>query len=1475
MSIINQGAQKISFDYKEPLKGSEFNKTLRDLAKPGIYQGGTLTRIDDVTVRISPFVAYVNVDTNKVVRIQTASTVDVIVSPSSDLVYVSYEWLDVIENWADFSVRSSSDSPAYNEVAFGKCIFAGSVLTGFDTSHSYRDTGLLDDNYNVHTDDIIVNDDAFIGGDALIGGRLDVYANSIISGELKVKDEPLDMFGVGNQLYNDRRYLLKSQGFDSQFADLQAKISTEEIKNMEQEIRIGILEGRQYQQSDMTVELYMDQENVDDYENSYNQPVEICSDNEWNLNWKYNSDGTPDFKQGYMRPRRQPYMMETIDLYQAEGVGQLYKQGIKYDSTNQCYWMMSSAGENAIGEITKLSNHFKDNKGEVLGRWYLTAQGASTGWTGIASDGSYLYISYYKSANSQIMKIKINSDGTLGLSSVKTGETLNTYVSIAGSSYTNSSNTATCTSTATLRVGMRVTDTITAVAGTVIPNDTFITEITNATTFKMSKNYTGTTGAYTTYISEFTGVYADGTSSSLINDIEIFDSTTICYLLSTSATAWLLKFVTTSTMLVNNAVTYGGHPTAVGSLAFGTFIGITSGDQRYRSIAKNGNDLYIKVRNITTTLYPWIFKFDLVNDVYDSGSGHTVIKSSGRFEVTRSVAQEAYAGEGICFGHTGDIYETVSTASYGRFIARRALKGALWAENQVSLEYKFNSSVLPTTPLACMSENSRYLWTADHSVTANEVDIFRFDTQTGLYKHARLTNQTWNALYDLTNNPNTDVLYLLGHDGTNWEVFFGDLSDFVALMGNTYNTGNTISIGSAWGTIASGIGASNTNNLRGICYDSDSDIITIINDTDDKIDTLSLDGVTWTQGVYDLPSPSSAWIGLAYKNGKFYTTDSVSTMRPIYVIDKTLSTSSWLKLHQYQDPCWTAVSVGTQCLDFMGNDLVSTHYTHLLFNNMKTLEDPNVLQLHSFIEASNSGALNPSSVLLSNNVAYTTPIIERYFAPEQFSDPRNIPDQFYAGVCYGDSEGFSILHLDEFLNDFSSAGLPRYDVRKIRMWHYKSATGNIIGPLKQILENMYIEKELIIVTGYYYGASADTYPTVTYVDLKNDKAMYMGYGNDSSQISGQYYNGSNNRRNDGLGKIGTTNTDLNLSFSSYVSSEHAYKPHAKTFFKEDPSDYNEILPKTFVAMSTSVGCDLLVIDWDENGNRTPVKVYNNVFNLGITQNGHKILDNGMLIGQYAADNTSLYTVSEISIGSTDYREINYASSNVRYVWNMKKDAIGYRITTLPEIQSNPLLSDYQSYKTTSGQWKNRVVRSTYAVGRNEIDCLEDLTREYTFYIDNSTIGYGNDMIFKWNLKMWEDKFFANYGDAASTDYYYGFLIMNKKKLKRFTLDSAGDYTINGWGNMFEYSIQSLSRPYFDYITGGAGKYTIGTFFSQHFNIAHRTSYANGLLWLHLPQLDNCYYETIDKELTTSPSQLYYKEDVITPFNDKYSECFDL
>lgn len=1041
---------------------------------------------------------------------------------------------------------------------------------------------------------------------------------------------------MGNQITRATQHVLDTDSLSEKLHEslnidrIHDRISSSEQKLLSLGIENSYLKQRKSLSSDHIIETFFNEDLTDS--SSLDKPAEVMDENEFNNNWKKREED-PDWKNGFLRPAKQPYMLEILDEFNLDGVGAVYKGGIsRYDTSRDCYWLTtySNSSLGATGVLVKLSPEMSKGKVNILGQWTLPAT-TNGAWYGVDVDIDNNRLLLVVSGNgissdvSGLLVLDINDDGTLGLKH--------------------------------------------------IPNGGVFTKPTNWGDIDGTSTYDWS-------------AWEDVDVNYCANDVTIWDSGHYALIARDDAS----DPSPCKLQMVGNVLGSGqfSAPTISDITGFEYYF---DGDNIYQiSLIRSNNDLYIRMNDsITNIRFIWLF--DISNDIVSNKP----IKCSGRFNAGVDEGSAAGANEGITISKYGDVLEIINGTSYTPHIKKRALKNALWAENQVNgiIAHKsYDSTNWPIYVYSAMVEDNRYYWTADGVTTANQVNVVRYDTVTGNYKHAVLIGAAWTGLGCITTNGIN--LYLKGYDGTNHEVYFGTLSTFISAMEDNAWTapGGAADIDvTSWGTLSSGIGATNTDGLVDIAYNSDDDILYILNDTDDSIDTLSMDGTTWTQGVYDLGTPlNNYYTGLEYKDGKLYVLDASNLGYPciIRVLDIAKSTSSkGYFLHMYQDPRETWGSGGSEYLNarglsFHGNDLVCTNYNSTVggstyFWKFKILEDPDVLQLHTFINAYN--------ILLSNYVKCSTPIVERCFDPEDFIeylpvdasgnyDPnspdhyewiaskRNVPDKNYMAVGYGDN-GISILHLDEFLSDRSSTGKERYDVNKIRVQHYEHGANNAIYNASSDVTFIVIEKDMLFIT--------DGSGVCHFIDLKIGKVTYLS----NVTYSGQYYNGVLSERNDGNGATGVLNTELN------ISSNTQHKIYARTFTKDDQSDYNEENPKTFVLLGTAGGCDLLVIDWDENNNRTPVKVWNN-------------LGNNSTISRFAGWIAHSGTVF---LGNYSVQGEIYKYN--KKVWDIKEDT-GADITT---IQSNTsyvmdISPSSRCWKTASGEWRHILITAHYESGAN-------------------------------------------------------------------------------------------------------------------------------------------------------------------------------
>lgn len=1215
MAIVNKGSQEITFDYKEPTKSEEFNKLLRAIIKPGFYKGGTLSVLNNTTARLSVFEAFLNVDSDKAVKITTASTVDISVTEASPLIYMKLDWVaDTIDNYADFDTRATTDSPVTNEIKIGKALFTAGILTGFDVSSEFRDSGIFDENYNITLDG---NFD--IQGTATFESNIDMEDNRITD-----MADPVDDKDAVNKQWVDANALTADR-LNESLTPIQERLESAERKNLEQDLTLGYL-TQNIGEGDYT-EFFFNDTQLEEQKKPVNSAI-IMDDTNFKNNWKIR-DGQPEWKNGFLKNENMHFMLEVIDRYDLTNVGYAINRGITYDPINNCYWLLTSVGDlNTAGQISKLSINMKDGQINTLATWNLSAPGASAAWSAIAVDpnGSNLYFAYFQTAASKIYGIKINEDGSLGEDGYRkvSGETIDLTNSVFGS-------------------------------------------------------------------------HTDSTASSFLVSMIIWDDVHLAFLLGNFSTqAHTIKFVNKTTFGAGTRADITGTDAWIGGSAKG------------RNMTKEGNILWIKV-NDNTDDYRKIFRFDvsdngttytgdLIGDIDGTPNSPVILKSSGTFEITYD---EDIAGtEGICISEDGNMLEMIGTASNGTYLSKRAIKNAKWAENQIcevfnpaSIESNLSS---PHIIMLEYTGEETYYWTGDGNVTSEQVDVYRYKLSDGTYKHARLTGFTTKFLRGLE-IVNGGFFVLIENASLQQRVYVDNsstgLTDFIALMGDTYHTSNNnIILGTDWGTLASGVGTT-TDKLRGLAYDSDSNVLLVNNDTDDKIDTISLDGTTWTQGVYDLWAAIGEWGGIAYKNKKIFVvnrSNAADTPSEIFVIDKEKSTStqSYI-LHQYQDPSLDFAAWSTSGIEFdrEGNLFFSSGE---LIMGISSLENAEIMQLQSFIYAESFGPISLSDTI------EISPIQERYFEPEDFVEwlpvdangkldmsgsedhyewlqsTRNVPHKKYA-VALCKNDGIVILNLDEFLSDVSSAGMPRRDTRKILITEYEANNYTSITTDANIFsydsgtfttESLFVHKEMIFI-----GTSDGTSRTVTIIiDLKNGKAWHQDGSNNA------FYKGTLSERNDGKGY--EFHNDSNLAFGS--GGADVFKFHARTFTKDDISDYNGEYPATFVLIGQDgYGCHLMKIDWDESNNRSFTKVYENIANdVSVGVKACWIAPSGKIfLGDYIAAGP-LY---EFSLRA----------------WEVASDTVGTGTSIgdsggfMSHIAENSI-----AWKTSSGEWRHIIYCST-------------------------------------------------------------------------------------------------------------------------------------------------------------------------------------
>src|SRR5574344_464572 len=135
MSTTDNGSQSLVFDFKQEGTSQGFNKLLYKILPSGILSGGTLTRVTDASVTISPMVCMVPDSSKSVlVRLETTTNATVAVTPSAPFIVGRFSWLNIESNYMDFVSTSYSDMQS-GDIILGKCIFVDRKSTRLNSSH--------------------------------------------------------------------------------------------------------------------------------------------------------------------------------------------------------------------------------------------------------------------------------------------------------------------------------------------------------------------------------------------------------------------------------------------------------------------------------------------------------------------------------------------------------------------------------------------------------------------------------------------------------------------------------------------------------------------------------------------------------------------------------------------------------------------------------------------------------------------------------------------------------------------------------------------------------------------------------------------------------------------------------------------------------------------------------------------------------------------------------------------------------------------------------------------------------------------------------------------------------------------------------------------------------------------------------------------------------------------------------------------
>jgi hypothetical protein len=138
----NIGSQTVTVKFFDPVDSMVENRIGEDIRKIGIYTGGYLSKVSDVSVSLTPFTCEISDGTYQI-RGKTGASVAITVASATP--YVVLRWIYTGSATVDYIDFKALDlgSILTTDVVVGKCTFAGSTLTGFD--YTYRTNPLIMD----------------------------------------------------------------------------------------------------------------------------------------------------------------------------------------------------------------------------------------------------------------------------------------------------------------------------------------------------------------------------------------------------------------------------------------------------------------------------------------------------------------------------------------------------------------------------------------------------------------------------------------------------------------------------------------------------------------------------------------------------------------------------------------------------------------------------------------------------------------------------------------------------------------------------------------------------------------------------------------------------------------------------------------------------------------------------------------------------------------------------------------------------------------------------------------------------------------------------------------------------------------------------------------------------------------------------------------------------------------------------------
>lgn len=182
----NLGDQIITFDYKQLAKGEGFNAINFKLHGKGVYEGLTVSILDNSTVRLSTGILLIeNVSKSLSLHCRTRTNVDVTVNSANVYVIARFLWINAEDNYVDFLAVDSASINS-DDLILGRCVFPDGVnLTEIDTSRRNKAYGVFYNEeyleFNTIAEEPITNVVEVKDGNAVINGKLVNFSEDTIA----------------------------------------------------------------------------------------------------------------------------------------------------------------------------------------------------------------------------------------------------------------------------------------------------------------------------------------------------------------------------------------------------------------------------------------------------------------------------------------------------------------------------------------------------------------------------------------------------------------------------------------------------------------------------------------------------------------------------------------------------------------------------------------------------------------------------------------------------------------------------------------------------------------------------------------------------------------------------------------------------------------------------------------------------------------------------------------------------------------------------------------------------------------------------------------------------------------------------------------------------------------------------------------------------------------------------------------------